>query len=78
MFYCRFIESILAFCGTFLVWIPYLKKQEKRLGNIVRLCSKMAGINLEELALLYRVRATRAAHAILLPHSLLYANYKLM
>lgn len=78
IFILLFIESALTF--SCICPFGYLTlKNKKRLDCIVRMCSKIVGINLDELALLYRARALRKAQAILTncTHPL-WAEYNLL
>ncbi len=78
IFYSSFIESVLTF--SFICWLGSLTlKNRNRLGHIVRICSKIAGLNLDELSLLFKTRATKKAQTILddCTHPL-FAEYKLL
>ncbi len=78
IFYSCFIEFVLTF--FFICWFGSLSfKNKKKLENIVRMCSKIAGISLNELSLSYRARATRKAQSMSADctHPL-FAEYKLL
>ena len=77
MFYSCFIESVLTF--SFICWFGSLTVDRCRLSNIVRMCGRIAGVSLQELAVLYRARATRKAHTILSdPTHPLASQYRLL
>ena len=64
MFYSCFIESILTF--SFICWHgSLLEKGKNRLNDVVKVCSKIAGIALNDLSEVYRVRCVRKAKAII-------------
>lgn len=63
-FYSCFIESILTF--SFICWYGSLSLRNKnRLQGIVRVCSKIAGISLNDLTALYQLRTLSKVRSIL-------------
>lgn len=78
MFYSCFIESVLTF--SFIVWFGSLTlKNRNRLVGIVKMCSKIAGINLMDLSQLYKGRATKKAQSILAdPSHPLFSEFRLL
>ena len=78
IFYSCSIESVLTF--SFICWFGSLSlKNKKSLDCIVRRCSEVAGIQLDELSLPYRTRVTRKAQAVLTNHTHpLSAKFKLL
>ncbi|KAK0137857.1 hypothetical protein N1851_025939 [Merluccius polli] len=72
-FILLFIESVLTF--SFICWFGSLTlKNRNQLGHIVKVCSKIAGLNLDELFLLFKSRPTKKAQST---HPL-FAEYKLL
>ena len=64
MFYSCFIESVLTF--SFICWHGSLSiKQQNRVNDIVKVCSKIAGTALNGLSQVYRDRCVRKAKAII-------------
>lgn len=63
MFYSCLIESVPSF--SLIYWFgSFSLKNRKRLEYIVKLYCKVAGIKLNDLAFLYRVRATQKTERI--------------
>ncbi len=68
MFYSCFIESVLTF--SFICWYGLLSlKNKNRLQGIVRVCSKIAGINLNDLTDVYKLRTLSKARSVLTDQS---------
>lgn len=64
MFYSCFIESVLTF--SFICWYGLLTiKNKSRLRGIVRVCSKIAGLNLNDLTELHILRTLGKARSLL-------------
>ena len=64
MFYSCFIESVLTF--SFVSWYGSTTlKNKKRLQQVVKVCSKIANITLNELNSLYKLRSLKKAKSIL-------------
>lgn len=64
LFYRTFIESVLSFC--IVTWFGNLNLADKnRLGRLVRVASKVIGVNQAQLSDLYDRQVVRKAHAIL-------------
>ena len=60
-----FILVLLSLFEHFICWFGSLSLKNERMDNIVRMCSKISGIQWDELSLLYRTRGTGKAQAIL-------------
>ncbi|KAF7648010.1 hypothetical protein LDENG_00163040, partial [Lucifuga dentata] len=78
MFYSCFIESVLTF--SLICWYGSLNlKNRCKLGNIVKVCSKLVGTDLTNLSQIHVTRATRKAQLVLSDSSHpLHRNFQLL
>ena len=63
-FYQTFIESILTF--SFICWFGGLSVKDKKcLNDIIKVCSKITGVQLKDLSSLWKTRVVQKADSIL-------------
>ena len=72
-FYQTFIESLLTF--SFICWFNGLSvKDKKSLSNIVKVCSKITGTQLNDLCSLWKTRVVQKTNRILCQPSHVLSN----
>lgn len=77
-FYQSFIESLLTF--SFICWFGGLSVKDKKcLNDIIRVCSKITGVQLKDLCSLWKIRVVQKADRILShPNHILSNDFKIM
>ena len=77
-FYQSFIESLLTY--SFICWFGGITVKDKKcLNDIVRVCCKITGVQLQDLSSLWTMRVVQKAHRILaVPDHVLGSEFAVM